>query len=94
MHVAVADKIRANPALVSIAKANIQRWKPTISPGVLPYLSAWESLLDGDLDVCLSFAVERSERANAMRQASPFGGVLSHRERFAFFTAKVMYAKS
>ena len=94
MHIAVADKIRANPALVSIAKANIQRWKPMVSPGVMPYLNAWQSMLDGDLDACLSFAVERSERADAMRQASPFGGVLSHRERFAFFTSKDQDAKN
>jgi hypothetical protein len=83
IHIAVADKIRANPALVSIAKANIERLRMLASPAAASYLGEWESLLNGDLDDCLSAVVERSARGNAMRRASPFAGVLSNHERYA-----------
>jgi hypothetical protein len=36
------------------------------------------------VEACLSLAVEDSQRAAALRQSSPFSGVLSNRERFAF----------
>jgi hypothetical protein len=39
------------------------------------------------VDACLAVAVEDSQRAAALRQSSPFSGVLSNRERFAFLKA-------
>ena len=39
------------------------------------------------IEACLAVAVEDSQRAAALRQSSPFSGVLSNRERFAFLKA-------
>jgi len=43
-----------------------------------------EQALDTSLDDCLALAVEQSERADALSQSSPFTGILTHKESFAF----------
>ncbi len=49
-----------------------------------PYLAEWDRLLAQGLEQVLATAVEESERAAALRQCSPFAGILSPAERFAF----------
>lgn len=39
------------------------------------------------MEMCLEFATEDSERATAIRQASPFAGILTNEERLAFLRA-------
>ena len=49
------------------------------------YFDEWRKLLNGPLDMLLSAIVEESEWMTAMRQASPFAGVLSPQERWAIY---------
>lgn len=84
LHRLVADKIRRNPALFDTVKQTLARWRTTVCVSSQPYLQEWQRLADQGLDACLRAAEEDSEQARALRQSSPFTGVLSHGERFAF----------
>lgn len=85
LHCLVAEKIRRDPSLFEKPKEVIKRWSLIVSPHSQPYLREWEKLLDQGMDACLAVATEDSERAAALRQSSPFVGILSNAERQAFF---------
>lgn len=84
LHRLIAGKIRRNPALLEKVKATLARWKESVGPNSQPYLDEWERLMRQGMGPCLAVAEERSERAAALRQSSPFTGILSASERFAF----------
>jgi hypothetical protein len=84
MHTAIAEKLRANPALLEIAHDNLDRWSISV-PRSKPYWDAWREILSRPLDEILALIVEDSERMTAMRQTSPFAGVLDPRERWAIY---------
>lgn len=82
---AVADKLRRRPALFDeVVRRRLQRWRETVDSGgdgTERYLAEWEALAARGLEACLAQIVEESERATALRQASPFSGVLTSSER-------------
>jgi hypothetical protein len=84
LHRLVAERVRRDPALFEKARQTLARWRQTVCVASQPYLEEWERLMNQGVDACLSVAVEDSERAAALRQSSPFSGVLTNRERFAF----------
>lgn len=93
MHRLVAEKIRQDPALFNKAKATLARWRNRVSINSQPYLHEWEALMNQGIEACLAVAVEESERATALRQSSPFAGLLTHQDRFTFLkTWKVDHA--
>lgn len=87
LHRLVADKIRRDVTLFEIARANVARWRASATPNDRHYLDAWARLLDNGLEQALEAATADSEEAAALRQSSPFAGVLTSRERFAFLEA-------
>lgn len=84
LHRMVADKIRQNPALFDQARATLARWRKTVCVSSQPYLCEWEHLMNHGIEACLTVAVEDSEHATALRQSSPFAGLLTNQDRFAF----------
>lgn len=84
MHRLVAERIRQNPALFDKAILTLARWRKTVCASSQPYLHEWERLMAQGIDACLAAAVEDSEHATALRQSSPFAGVLTHQDRFVF----------
>jgi hypothetical protein len=84
MHRAIAEKLRARPELIEIARDNLDRWTATV-PHSKPYWDAWREILTRPLAEVLDIIVEDSERMTAMRQTSPFAGVLDPRERWAIY---------
>jgi hypothetical protein len=84
MHRAIAGKLRANPALLEIAHDNLDRSSVTNGRSQ-PYWDARREILRLPLADRQSLPVEESERMTAMRQASPFAGVLEPRERWAIY---------
>jgi hypothetical protein len=84
MHRLAVRKLREEPERFECIKENLRCWRPETSLRALPYLEAWEALARQGMEACLVLAVEESERADAMRQSSPFAGVLTDHERFAF----------
>jgi hypothetical protein len=84
LHRAIAEKLRANPALLAIAVENLDRW--TLARGrSQPYWDAWREILKQPLSDILDLLTEDSERMTAMRQATPFAGVLEPNERWAIY---------
>jgi hypothetical protein len=46
------------------------------------YATAWKQLLDGPFEALRAFLVDESEDARAMRQCTPFAGVVDPRTRW------------
>ena len=88
LHQLVAAKVRRDPALLDKAKQILQHWRPSVSPRTYVYLDEWQRLIDQGPDACLAVAVEDSEHAAALRQASPLSCLLKPRERFQFLKAR------
>jgi len=85
MHRLVAAKVRREPALFHRAQRTLRRWRDPANAGRAdPYLAEWDRLMARGLEETLAVVVEDSERAVALRQCSPFAGILSPAERFAF----------
>lgn len=84
LHRAIADKLRTNPALLEVARENLDRWSQAQGRSQ-PYWDAWRAMLARPLPELLDLLVEDSERMAAMRQATPFAGVLDPAERWAIY---------
>ena len=79
----IAAKIRANPSLMNVARTQLEH-KLAIHQGGGCRQSAleWQQILNGwPLEHILEFIQEDSERANRLRQSTPFIGILTSEER-------------
>jgi hypothetical protein len=85
LHRAIAVKLRAHPELMEIARDNLARWSASGGRSQ-PYWDAWREILERPLEDVLSLLVEDSEKMTAMRQATPFAGVLEPAERWAVYS--------
>lgn len=84
LHRLIASKIRNNPALFSKVQDTLARWRGIVSESTQPYLLQWETLIDQGIEKCLAVAEEDSPNATALRQSSPFCGILTNQERHEF----------
>lgn len=84
LHRAVAEKLRAQPSLLEIARDNLKRWAPTAGRST-PWLDEWTRILDLPLEQMLQLLGEEGEQMTALRQSSPFAGVLDPQERWAIY---------
>ncbi len=84
LHRAIAAKLREHPERIEIALGNLARWS-AMAGHSQPYFNAWREILDRPLDEVLELMVEDSEKMTAMRQATPFAGVLDPAERWAIY---------
>jgi len=81
LHDAVATKLEAQPELLQVARANVQRW---LRANPAESLHEWARLLDTlPLPALIALLRSADERATRLRQSSPFAGLLSPRERQA-----------
>jgi hypothetical protein len=84
----IAEKIRANPKLLQIALANIDRWlaDPDYSESSRQAALEWKSIIENSTAGALLTLLEsNSEEARRLRQSSPFCGILTPDERQAIF---------
>lgn len=86
MHRAIAAKLRNSPELMGIAQENLRLWKGRAVRSE-PYLDAWAELLAKPVEEVLALLEQDSEGMRAMRQASPFAGVLTPKERWKIYDA-------
>lgn len=84
LHRAIGARLRAHPELLEIARDNLARWS-AMNGRSQPYWDAWGEILNRPLPEILSLIEEESERMTAMRQATPFAGVLEPAERWAVY---------
>ena len=84
LHRAIADKLRRDPSLIQAALDNLDRW--SLQNGrSQPYWDAWRELLSRPIEILLALLVEDSEKMAALRQATPFAGILSPQERWEIY---------
>ncbi len=80
LHRAIAAKLLANPALLEQVRENVERQAP-YAKRPAPYMDAWRAILKLEAAEIARLLVEDSERMRALRQCTPFGGVLTPQER-------------
>lgn len=82
-HRVVAARMHADPQILERARARIGRW---LDEGRSPFYAAeWERLLAGPVEALGALMVSDTEFARALRQSTPFAGVLTPRERWALW---------
>ena len=82
--VAIAAKVRRNPALIRRARRHLESRAASASPRERRELEEWIRILDTMPSARLQrFLVESSERATRLRQSLPALGILTAREREA-----------
>jgi hypothetical protein len=92
MHRAVAAKLRERPEMIAVARENLTRWMS--EPGrSQPYFEEWLRILARPLEEVLGLIVEDSERMTALRQCTPFAGVLLPRERWDIYDSFAVGAR-
>jgi hypothetical protein len=81
LHRAVAARLRDDPRLVERARVRVREWHETCSVASA-YRVAWDSALRLDPVELCALLVDPGEEATALRQVSPFAGILDARERW------------
>ena len=85
MHRVVATRLAADARLLEAARSRVARW--LVDGSVHPrYAAAWRDLLGGPLERLLDVLVDPGEEARALRQCSPFAGVIDPRERWRIWS--------
>ena len=84
LHRAIAAKLLRNPGLIAVALDNLERWSRSEGRSQ-PYWDEWRSILARPLPEVLALLEDESEHMTAMRQATPFAGVLDPAERWAIY---------
>src|ERR1043165_9381490 len=82
---AIADKLRSDASVLVVARGNLDRWTK-MQGRSQPYWDAWREILERPLPEVLQLLEENSERMTAMRQATPFTGILTPAERWAIYS--------
>ena len=89
IHSYIADMIRAKPELLAIARERIEKQianDPPINPRDAVY--EWQNILNNwALDVALNFIVSDTEKADQLRQSTPFVGYIDNEERWKLHKA-------
>ncbi len=87
MHRAIAGKLLAGDLRpIKIGLRNIEHWTPTAGRSI-PYLVQWREILSKPPEEIAALIVEDSEKMAALRQASPFAGALTPKERWRIYDA-------
>ena len=84
MHRVIAMKILAEPELLAIAHENIAR-AIAASNRSSHYAKTWSDILTKSLFEIAQLLEEDSETMRALRQATPFAGILTPAERWAIY---------
>lgn len=88
LHRLVAERLRRDPPLLDAARSTLARWRVAGQAGRSEsYLAEWAGIIDQGLEAAVAVLTEESERADALRQCSPFTRVLSAAERYWFMKA-------
>jgi len=87
LHCAIARKIEADSSLLDKARRNLQAWEAGCRDGVPRPLLEWKRLLDLPWPSLAAILTGMDDRSIALRQSSPFAGILSAAERRRIYDA-------
>lgn len=85
MHRLIAERVRADPALLLRAQETLARWQGRDSVSrANPWLAEWSSLLASGVDAALAAVLEESSKGESLRNWSPLSVLLPNQERLTF----------
>jgi hypothetical protein len=86
-HKAIAERLAVDASIAVRALARVDGW---LREGTVAayYAEGWREVLNRTPAELRAFLADPSERARALRQVSPFAGVLSPQERWKLWAAK------
>jgi hypothetical protein len=87
MHCLIANKLGTEPRLVEVARKNLRRWWTAAGERRPHWMKEWDEILRQPCSDIQAILADPSERGAALRQSSPFAGVLSARERRRIYEA-------
>jgi hypothetical protein len=81
LHRAVSERLERDATILEKARARVVDWRRN-NLVARPLADAWLEILGRPLPELMAFLIDRGERAQRLRQASPFAGVLDPRTRW------------
>lgn len=81
LHRLIVHHLQSDPTLVDRARERVRGWQRDGSVSA-PYANQWASLLDGPFEQLRGVLLDEGERARALRQCTPFAGVVDPRTRW------------
>ena len=87
MHCLIARKIAADPALLDVARRNIEAWSARYGDSPPRALDEWRAILERPWPTIAAFITDPGEQAARLRQSSPFAGILRPAERRRVYEA-------
>ena len=91
LHTMIAAKLQASPELLQIAIANMERWSQRsdyFQAGRSQiYLEEWRQILSKPLPQIIELLQSEDEHMCALRQCTPFAGVLTPQERWKVYAS-------
>jgi len=82
LHKLVAERLRADPGLLDRARDRVRSWLRDGSVA-RPLAEEWEEVLSHPVEAVAAVLSDAGQRARALRQTSPFAGVIDPRTRWA-----------
>lgn len=81
IHRLVAEELRRDPARLELVRARVGRWLAdgSVHPA---YAQRWWQILSRPLEEVIAAMTDPGEDARALRQASPFAGLVDPRTRW------------
>jgi hypothetical protein len=87
MHCVAAKKIAADPALLDVARRNLEAWSARYGDSPPRALEEWRTILRRPWPEIAALITDPGETAARLRQSSPFAGVLTQAERRRMYEA-------
>lgn len=81
LHRAVLERLERDPALLDEVRARLEAWRLDETKPQR-YVEAWGMLLDGPREALRAALTSDDEQARALRQATPFAGIVEPRARW------------
>jgi hypothetical protein len=81
LHREIAKRVRNDPRVLERARARVARWLETGDVSGY-WAEEWRAVLSRSIEEICAFLVDEGEYARAMRQMTPFAGVIDPRTRW------------
>lgn len=85
-HRVIAERLLADASVLAAAQRRVARWRREGSVH-RRYADAWQEILARDPHDVAALLMDEGPSATALRQVSPFAGVLTPRERWRLWRA-------
>jgi hypothetical protein len=86
-HQVIARRLLADASIIDRARARVEQWTQA-GQVHQDYIDAWRAVLRGCERDVAAVLVDDSDHAAALRQVSPFAGVLTPRERWSIWRSR------